>query len=111
MLIVILLLIAYLFGVNFYAFLTVKSMRQEEQETASTLAEQKQTAPPERKKGDFRLALCGLLGGALTVYACMFAMKYKLKNMFLMLVMPVLVVLNIYLVFVLIRYGIINWRF
>ena len=84
MLILILVLAAYLFGVNFYAFLLIKSMRKEEAELAQPLGE---TAPPTSttKKGDGRLALTGILGGALTVYVCMFAMKYKLKNMFLMI--------------------------
>ncbi len=111
MLILILVLVAYLFGVNFYAFLLIKSMRKEEAELAQPLQNETEQPTKSAKKGDGRLALTGLLGGALTIYACMFAMKYKLKNMFLMIIMPVLAVLNIYLVFIVARYGFLNFRF
>ncbi len=58
------------------------------------------------KVGDIKLFLPALLGGACGVYAFMFILKYKLKSMLFMLVMPVLTALDIYLVYLLF-----SWNF
>lgn len=54
---------------------------------------------------DWRLLLAGAMGGAITIYACMFIYKYKLNNIFLMVLMPVLGAINVYLWFILFRSG------
>jgi len=54
---------------------------------------------------DWRLLLAGAMGGAITIYACMFIYKYKLNNIFLMVLMPVLGAVNVYLWFILFRSG------
>ena len=54
------------------------------------------------KKGfDWKLVLCAALGGAVTIYVCMFVFRYKLNNLFLMLVTPILAAANGYLWFLL----------
>ena len=53
------------------------------------------------KVGDIKLFLPALLGGAGGIYAFMFIMKYKLKSMLFMLLMPVLTALDVYLVYLL----------
>ena len=53
------------------------------------------------KVGDIKLFLPALLGGASGIYAFMFILKYKLKSMLFMLVMPVLTALDVYLVYLL----------
>ena len=50
---------------------------------------------------DWKLILCAALGGAITIYVCMFVFRYKLNNLFLMIIMPILGAANAYLWFVL----------
>ena len=58
------------------------------------------------KVGDIKLFLPALLGGAGGIYAFMFIMKYKLKSMLFMLLMPVLTAIDVYLVYLLF-----SWNF
>ena len=111
MVILYILLVAYIFAVNFYAFLLVKSLRDKEQKSefekqASPLVDTvagTQTKPPERNLG--KLCIAGLLGGAITIYTCMFIFKYKRSDMLLMILMPLLGVLNVYIWVLLFRSG------
>jgi hypothetical protein len=48
--------------------------------------------------------LTGVLGGAIAVYVSMFVYKYRLSNLFLMILMPLLGVLNVFLFFSLFRF-------
>ncbi len=84
---------AYLLAINFYAFLLVKNLKDETDGTDNY------------KKSDGRLFLTGLLGGAITIYVCLFAFKYRQKSLFLMILMPLLGVLNVYLTILAIRSG------
>lgn len=83
----------YLLAINFYAFLLVKNLKDETDGTDNF------------KKSDGRLFLTGLLGGALAIYICLFVFKYRQKSLFLMILMPLLVVLNVYLAILAIRSG------
>lgn len=57
------------------------------------------------QKFEWQLLLTGLLGGAITIYACMFLYKYKLKNILLMVVIPVLAAINVYFWYLLFSKG------
>ena len=124
MLILYLLLVAYILAVNFYAFLLVKALRDKEKQaeelkkaqeilkpTATTAATAENlsstgvttSTPPERVAG--KLCITGLLGGAITIYVCMFVLKYKRSDLLLMVLMPLLGVLNIYLWVILFKSG------
>ena len=112
MIIFYILLIAYILAVNFYAFLLVKSLRDKERQNeidkqARPLSDASPTNPenkqPERCFG--KLCITGLLGGAITIYVCMFIFKYKLSELLLMVLMPLFGVLNIYFCVLLIRSG------
>ena len=74
---------------------------KESAESPSAL--QKTTKPPEKTSG--KLLITGLLGGAITIYVCMFIFKYKRTELLLMVLMPLLGVLNIYLWVLLFRSG------
>ncbi len=84
----------YILAVNFYAVLLIKSQKEE-----SGGDENKMHA------GDGKLILCALLGGAVGIYVSMFILKYRLKNMMLMILMPVISVLNIYFIIIAFKSG------
>ena len=123
------LLIAYIVAINFYAFLQVKSMRDKELEeelkseiksqtvtpNASSATESSvpdtsvssgatsDTQKPQRNLG--KLFITAALGGAITIYVCMFIFKYKRSDLLLMVLMPLLGVLNVYFWVILFRSG------
>ncbi len=84
----------YLIAINFYSVMLIRAQREESQSDENKM-----------KAGDGRLILAAALGGAIAIYASMFAMRYRLKNMLLMIVMPLLAVLNIYLSFIIFKSG------
>ena len=82
------LLSVYILSVNFCSFLIVTRQFEEWE-----------SGDPTARKTDGKLILAALLGGAGTIYATMFALKYRLSNLLLMIFLPVLTVLNIYCFF------------
>ncbi len=93
MFILTILLIVYVLAVNFYAFLMMREIKKEKKTGASA----------DRTNG--KLALTGALGGAITIYVCMFVFKYRLNNLFLMIVMPILSVINVWFWFIAVKNG------
>lgn len=78
------LLSVYILAVNFYAFRLVKTQRDDFEAGADMSCK------------DGKLILAAMLGGATAIYAAMFALRFRLGNLLLMVAMPVLAVLNIY---------------
>lgn len=116
MIILYVLLVAYILAVNFYAFLLVKSLRDKErqeevQRQAEPLSIPAQTSPTANQNERFfdrpltKMFTTGILGGAITLYACMFIFKYKRSDLLLMIALPLLGVLNIYIFVLLFRSG------
>ena len=83
MILLYILLTVYILAVNFYAFRLVKTQREDFEAGGEP-------------SGDGKLLLAALLGGAAAIYISMFAMRYRLGNLLLMIAMPVLAVLNVY---------------
>lgn len=79
------LLAVYILAVNFYSFWLVKSQREDFDTGAEQVG-----------KGDSKLLLAALLGGAGAIYTAMFIYRFRLSNLLLMVAMPVLACLNFY---------------
>ena len=110
MIILYLLLSAYIIAINFYAFLLVKGYRDKERQEeaykqAEPLANRAQNPNKTTEKPLGKLLITGALGGAITIYVCMFILKYKRTDLLLMVLMPLLGVLNVYLFVLLFRSG------
>ncbi len=82
----------YILAINFYAVMLLKSQRDEYGEN-------------DKKAGDGKLILTAILGGALGIYVSMFIMRYRLKNLLFMILMPVISVLNVYFFYLAFRSG------
>ena len=83
----------YIAAINFYAVLLIKAQRNEYGEKES------------RVSGDGKLILAAILGGAIALYVSMFIMRYRLKNLLLMILLPVIGVLNVYFFILAFRSG------
>ena len=128
MILLYILLIVFILAVNFYAFLYMRSIvnaekappkqhstdsigsndsttASEDTNTSLNKTENKSARQKGKPKIDWKLFLSGALGGAITIYICMFIFKYKLNDLLLMVVMPVLAAANGYLWFILFQSG------
>lgn len=93
--------LVYFLAINVYGFILVYVQRKSrekndgqndgESPASLPLCEKKQTV------SDGKLFIAGALGGATGVYVAMFVFKYRLTSLLLMVVMPVLIALNIYI--------------
>ncbi len=109
MIILYVLLIAYILAVNFYAFMLVKTLRDKDiqkdvERQAAPLSEQS-NSPQKEERYLGKLLITGAIGGAITIYVCMFIFKWKRTDLLLMILMPLLGVLNVYLWILLFRSG------
>ena len=121
MIILYLFVIAYIAAINLYAFLLIKTLAKQERDAVATVPpvnvakdETSDTAPtttssvPTAQKPQkviSKLCITGALGGAIAIYACMFIYKYRRNDLFLMVIMPLLGVLNVYLWVLLFKSG------
>lgn len=75
----------YICAVNFYAYRLVLSQREEWDDNGE-----------KAKQTDGKIFLAAFLGGAVAIYASMFALKYRLSNILLMIAMPLIALFNLY---------------
>lgn len=80
-------LTVYILAVNLYAFRMLKAQK-EGWEAGDAV-----------NKGDGKILLAAMLGGAIAVYASMFFLRFRLSNLLFMIAMPLLSVLNVYCFF------------
>ncbi len=89
------LIITYVIAINLYGILMLKYQKKAREDG------------DEENIGisDTKLIFTGLLGGALGIFVFMFILKYRLKSLVMMVLMPLFISLNAYLVFTAINGG------
>ena len=95
MLLLYIIFVVYILAVNFYAVMLIKSQRDEYGDDETM-----------KRSGDGKIILTALLGGAISIYVSMFIMRYRTKNLLLMITLPVIGVLNVYLFILAFRSGV-----
>lgn len=88
--------IVYLIAINLYGVLILRYQKKER--------EIYEDQPPTVR--DSKLMLTGLLGGATAIFVFMFIFKYRLKSLYMMVLMPLLIVLNVYTILAVFNGGI-----
>lgn len=89
MLVLIQILVAvYYIAINVYSFLLLRAQKNSEEDGECS------------RVRDGSVFIAAILGGAAGIYLAMFILKYRLRSLMLMVFMPVLIVLNIYLIVV-----------
>jgi uncharacterized membrane protein YsdA (DUF1294 family) len=79
-------LITYVIAINVYSYMLILTQKKQMEEHLKSSVR------------DSKLFVAGLLGGALGVYIAMFTLSFRLQNLPLMVLMPLLIVLNVYLI-------------
>ena len=85
--------IVYIFAVNLYGVLILHFQKKSREEESSG------------KVSDAKLLLAAILGGATGIFVFMFIFKYRLKSLFLMVTLPVIISINVYLIIMALRNG------
>lgn len=94
MLLLYIILGTYIAAVNVYSVMLLLSQRNE------FLYDENKS-----HTGDGKLLLSALLGGAIGIYVTMFITRFKIKNMLLMIALPVIGVLNVWFFILAFRSG------
>lgn len=94
MLLLYIIIATYIAAVNVYSVMLLLSQRNEFLIDESKL-----------NSGDGKLLLTAILGGAIGIYVTMFITRFKLKNMLLMITLPVIAVLNVWFFIIAFRSG------
>jgi uncharacterized membrane protein YsdA (DUF1294 family) len=88
-------LIVYILAINFYGILMLnfqKKAREDGDDENISIS-------------DTKLLITGLLGGALGIFIFMFIFKYRLKSIVMMILLPLFVVVNAYVIYTIISSG------
>lgn len=84
----------YIIAINLYGILILKFQKKARELDTDT-----------DEITDARLLFTGILGGAIGIFIFMFIFKYRLKSLLLMVLMPLFIALNAYLIFLALNSG------
>ncbi len=84
----IVILITYIVAINFYGILLLRNQKKEREENCDDNA----------TISDAKILLTGALGGATGIYIFMFIFKYRLKSLILMVLLPIFIAINIFII-------------
>lgn len=80
------LLAVYLISINLFSFLLVKTQKQQTIEKKEYII------------SDGKILFSGALGGAVGAYIALFVLKHKRDSISLMVLLPIFIALNVYLI-------------
>ncbi len=86
--------IVYLLAINVFGFMLMLTDKRNNEIATDTNEENKVN---KNKVSKSKLIFTAFLGGALGIYLSLFILKYKTNNLFLMITMPLILVVNVYL--------------
>ena len=84
----------YIIAINFYAFTLLKTQKNTEESCQNA------------RVRDGKLLITALLGGSIGIIISAIVLNHRKKSMFIMVIMPVLAVLNGYLIYLVISSGV-----
>lgn len=87
------LVITYVIAINLYGVLMLKFQKKAQENDHYT------------KISDAKLYIAGILGGATGIFIFMFIFKHNLRSLFMMVLMPMFIVLNVYSIMILLNGG------
>ena len=87
----------YIVAINLYGVLILKFQKQEKQSQDYV----KNT----NEISDAKLLFAGILGGSIGIFIFMFIFKYRLNSLLFMVLMPLFIALNGYLIFLALNSG------
>lgn len=80
--------ITYILAINVYGFLLIYFQKKQVEEMR------------EKSVKDSKIFMSAMLGGAVGVYVSMFVFSHRLQSLLLMIVIPIIIVINIYVIIV-----------
>ena len=86
--------VTYIIAINLYGILILNFQKKARQVDTSA-----------NEITDAKLLFTGILGGAIGIFVFMFIFKYRLKSLLLMVLMPLFIALNGYLIFLALNSG------
>ncbi len=80
--------ITYILAINVYGFLLIYFQKKQVEEMR------------EKSVKDSKIFMSAMLGGAVGVYVSMFVFSHRLQSLLLMIVIPIIIVINVYIIIV-----------
>lgn len=84
----------YVIAINLYGILILNFQKKSREFQNDT-----------KEISDGKLLLTGILGGAIGIFIFMFIFKYRLKSLVFMVLMPLFIALNAYVIFIALNSG------
>ncbi len=87
-------IVVYILAINVFGFMLVLTDKRHAEQIKLSEEDENAVKPKRISKGNF--IFTAFLGGALGIYLSLFILKHKTNNLFLMITMPLILVINVY---------------